>query len=134
MTVVPIALMPQIMLAGVMTKINNTLVEILSFFTLGRWGTEGFARLQDDASPTSEFNPDSVQAVLTSVPLPAPEVGTQTASTSAVQLLDLYNEKLVDDGTLIGEVFNSFDMNVVVIAALNVMFYVLIYILNPYYG
>jgi hypothetical protein len=95
---------------------------------LGRWGTEGFARLQDNASPASEFNPDTVQAVLTSVPLPAPEVGTQTASTSAVQLLDLYNEKLVDDGTLIGEVFNSFDMNVVVIAALNVMFYVLIYV------
>lgn len=128
MTVVPIALMPQIMLAGVMTKINNTLVEILSFFTLGRWGTEGFARLQDNASHASEFNPDSVQAVLTSVPLPAPEVGTQTASTSAVQLLDLYNEKLVNDGTLIGDVFNSFDMNVAVIAALNIMFYVLIYV------
>lgn len=128
MTVVPIALMPQIMLAGVMTKINNTLVEILSFFTLGRWGTEGFARLQDNASPASEFNPDTVEAVLTSVPLPAPEVGSQTASTSAVQLLDLYNKKLVEDGTLIGDVFNSFDMNVAVIAVLNVMFYVLIYV------
>ena len=48
MTVVPITLMPQIMLAGVMTKLDTPLIEILSFFTLGRWGTEGFARLQDN--------------------------------------------------------------------------------------
>ena len=115
------------MLAGVMTKINNTLVELLSFFTLGRWGTEGFARLQDHVAPASEYNPDSVQAVLTSVPLPAPEVGSQTIPTSAVQLLDLYNEELVQDGALIGTIFNSFDMNILVIAILNILFYVLIY-------
>lgn len=47
MTVVPIALMPQIMLAGVVTRIDNVAKEILSYMTLGRWGTEGFARIQD---------------------------------------------------------------------------------------
>jgi len=48
MTVVPIALMPQIMLAGVVTRIDNVAKELLSYITLGRWGTEGFARIQDN--------------------------------------------------------------------------------------
>lgn len=47
MTVVPIALMPQIMLAGVINRIDSLGKEVLSYFTLGRWGTEGFANLQD---------------------------------------------------------------------------------------
>ncbi len=48
MTVVPIALMPQIMLAGVVTRIDNIWKEGLSYLTLGRWGTEGFSRIQDN--------------------------------------------------------------------------------------
>jgi ABC-type multidrug transport system ATPase subunit len=47
MTVVPIALIPQIMLAGVLASIDNPIKEGLSYLTLGRWGTEGFCRLQD---------------------------------------------------------------------------------------
>ena len=49
MTVVPIILMPQIMLAGVLTGIDSRFKEILSYLTLGRWGTEGFARIQNDS-------------------------------------------------------------------------------------
>ncbi len=127
MTVVPIALMPQIMLAGVMTKINNTLVELLSFLTLGRWGTEGFSRLQDQSSPQMETNNESVQSVLTSIPMPAPEQGTMEMSSSAMDVLDLYNQNLIDDGTLIGASFDSLGANIVAIALLNVLFYGLIY-------
>lgn len=49
MTVVPIALIPQIMLAGVITKIDSQPKELMSYVTLGRWGTEGFARIQDNS-------------------------------------------------------------------------------------
>lgn len=48
MTVVPIALIPQIMLAGVISSIDKTSQNILSYLTLGRWGTEGFCHIQDD--------------------------------------------------------------------------------------
>ena len=48
MTFVPIALIPQIMLAGVVAKLDNTTKEIISYLTLGRWGTEGFANIQDN--------------------------------------------------------------------------------------
>jgi ABC-type multidrug transport system ATPase subunit/pSer/pThr/pTyr-binding forkhead associated (FHA) protein/ABC-type multidrug transport system permease subunit len=50
MTLVPIALIPQIMLAGIVTKIENQFVELLSYATLSRWGTEGFSIIQKNIS------------------------------------------------------------------------------------
>jgi len=50
MTLVPIALIPQIMLAGIVAKINSSLVEFLSYLTLSRWGTEGFSDIQKEIS------------------------------------------------------------------------------------
>jgi len=47
MSIVPIVLMPQIMLAGVVTRMDNVFKEVLSYFMLGRWGVEGLARIQD---------------------------------------------------------------------------------------
>ena len=46
MTVVPIVLIPQIMLAGLIAKINTTAVELISYLTFTRWGTEGFNAIQ----------------------------------------------------------------------------------------
>jgi hypothetical protein len=40
MAVVPITLIPQIMLSGLIAKINVFAVEILSYFTISRWGNE----------------------------------------------------------------------------------------------
>ena len=47
MTVVPIVLIPQIMLAGLVAKINSTAVELISYLTFTRWGTEGFNAIQE---------------------------------------------------------------------------------------
>lgn len=47
MTLVPIILIPQIMLAGTITRIDTKFKELISYFTLGRWGIEGFSRIQD---------------------------------------------------------------------------------------
>lgn len=46
MTLVPLVLIPQIMLAGSITRISSWLVELLSYFTVSRWGTEGMNILQ----------------------------------------------------------------------------------------
>lgn len=46
MTVVPMVLIPQILLAGFVAKISNPVVEYLSYITLSRWGTEGFTAIQ----------------------------------------------------------------------------------------
>ena len=48
LSIVPIVLIPQIMLAGVVEKITSPLVEIISYFTLSRWGTEALTIIQED--------------------------------------------------------------------------------------
>src|SRR5699024_10180684 len=47
LAMVPILLIPQLMLSGVITKIHSGLVEFLSYFTFSRWGTEGLAHIQN---------------------------------------------------------------------------------------
>jgi ABC transport system ATP-binding/permease protein len=79
MSVVPIALMPQIMLAGVVTKLSDKVIEGLSYMTLGRWGTEGFALLQDQVS-----------GVTSQVPSPTGEKYVK-----AMNILDFYNDNLM---------------------------------------
>ncbi len=57
MTVVPITLLPQIMLSGVITSLNSGFKDLLSYFTLGRWGTEALSRIQqfgDDVEITNK--------------------------------------------------------------------------------
>lgn len=54
MALVPILLIPQIMLAGVITKISSPIVESISYLTFSRWGTEGLARIQGDVSLESK--------------------------------------------------------------------------------
>ncbi len=127
MTVVPITLMPQIMLAGVMTKLDSRIIEILSFFTLGRWGTEGFARLQDDYFKTNnlgaesiiipEYNPDGYH-----------KNDCKCEATNALDQLALHDESLTDQGILIGDLFNSITANSIAVLVLSIIMYLLIFI------
>ena len=127
MTVVPITLMPQIMLAGVMTKLDTRFIEILSFFTLGRWGTEGFARLQDDYFKDNdiaaesvlipEFNPDGYH-----------KNDCKCEAASALDQLGLYDENLIDKGVLIGNAFNNLTANIFAVVILSLIMYLLIFI------
>jgi len=47
MSMLPIALMPQIILAGVLQPFTSNTTLYLSYLTIGRWGTELVARVQD---------------------------------------------------------------------------------------
>lgn len=46
MTVVPLVLIPQVMLAGVVAPFTSSLVELLSYLSPTRWGNEGLVLLQ----------------------------------------------------------------------------------------
>lgn len=48
MSLVPITLIPQIILGGVIVKIESTLIELLSYLTISRWGTTGLAKIQNE--------------------------------------------------------------------------------------
>jgi ABC-type multidrug transport system ATPase subunit/pSer/pThr/pTyr-binding forkhead associated (FHA) protein len=50
MSLVPIALIPQIMLAGVIAKISNSFIEFFSYISISRWATEGFNCIQEEVA------------------------------------------------------------------------------------
>jgi ABC-type multidrug transport system ATPase subunit len=56
MSLLPIALMPQIILSGILQPLESELTIILSYITLGRWGTELLARAQDTHESTPLFS------------------------------------------------------------------------------
>ncbi len=63
MTVIPIVLIPQIILAGVIATIpEESAVEFASYGMLSRWGTEGFAYVQDSIRSfmADPIKPDSL--------------------------------------------------------------------------
>lgn len=105
MTVVPIALIPQIMLAGIIAKMDTELKVFLSYLTLGRWGTEGFAFLQDSGAKSTghwvdeentipagvmEFSPRLLAIDGHGDPLPTPEIEVTLQPQSAVDQLNFY--------------------------------------------
>lgn len=84
-TIVPIILLPQIMLSGAVNRINSQFIEVISYFTLGRWGMEGLARIQDMNSP---HGAGVVFGYPGSDPTDAPPV-------SALEVLDFYRPDLL---------------------------------------
>lgn len=102
MTFVPIALMPQFLLAGFVSPLDNTVKVVMSYFMLGRWGTEGFAWIQDySAEDRGEWadldktEPASVMQDLPELVQPtsvseAPSLELVSKPSGAIEQLDLY--------------------------------------------
>jgi ABC-type multidrug transport system ATPase subunit/pSer/pThr/pTyr-binding forkhead associated (FHA) protein len=104
-TIVPIVLLPQIMLSGAVNRINSQFIEIVSYGTLGRWGMEGLARIQDMNSP---MGAGVVFGYPGSEPSQAPPV-------SALEVLDFYRPELLGW-------FDSLPLNFIVITAMGILF------------
>ena len=86
MTIVPLILIPQIMLAGLITKVTSPFVEFLSYLTLSRWGVEGFNDIQ--------------QTVVQDIPGPTGDVSTEV---NAIDLLmQNFHPSYLDNFTLAG--------------------------------
>ena len=107
LTVVPIALMPQIMLAGVVEKLTSVKIDVLSYLTLGRWGTEGLSRIQNFPLSDSKH----VCACF-----PSPTVANV-----------FYNSNLGGSDNQIVHLFNSLDRNILVILIISIITYILTY-------
>jgi len=54
---VPLALIPQLMLAGVLARVSHWLVEGISYFSFARWGTEGFTIIHNSGTPAAATTP-----------------------------------------------------------------------------
>ena len=119
MTLVPIALIPQIMLAGAVAKIDNIAVEILSYFTLSRWGNEGFSNIQENVlvprPDLSNFNPS----------MPPESIKTKDFRVNAIEELEKSLHPKYKE--IFGNYAYDFDLDKLVIATLSVLFFIGIY-------
>jgi hypothetical protein len=129
MTLVPIALIPQIMLSGILAKITHPFVEVLSYFILSRWGNEGFCNVQENVRidvpiatiptdielPSSENNSENLRII------------TKEETVNSIEQLKLcfhnnYEKTFGDDWAF------SLKLDFVVISFLSLMFFIGIYI------
>jgi ABC-type multidrug transport system ATPase subunit/pSer/pThr/pTyr-binding forkhead associated (FHA) protein len=119
MTLVPIALIPQIMLAGAVAKIDNVLVEVLSYLTLSRWGNEGFCNIQKNVlvqrPDMSQFSP-----INSSSDIPIKD----TTVNSIQELEKSFHPKYK---TWFEEYAFTMKLDFIVITALSILFFVGIY-------
>lgn len=128
MTLVPIALIPQIMLAGVVAKIDSKIVELLSYITLSRWGTEGFSIIQKTVTKpklevlegtgflnrkTGEFIP--------------PEMIQSDTDTTASAIDELSANFHASYAKTFGEAHATFNLDLIAVSILLVVFFFAIY-------
>lgn len=129
MTLVPIALIPQIMLAGIVAKINSSFVEFLSYFTLSRWGTEGFSDIQQEisvpkmvvdensivVSQKGEIHLDSVQVI---------QDGNKTVD-AVPELTKNFHSSYNDR---FGELSGTIELDMIAVGIISLLFFIGIYL------
>ena len=109
MSIVPISLIPQIMLGGVIAKITSPIVEYLSYFTVARWGTEGMTILQEKV-----YSKDLIDTV-----------ANNEHNVDAISLLKLNFYESYED--LFGEHASSINLDFIALIILGITFYALTY-------
>ena len=130
MTLVPIALIPQIMLAGVVAKISSPLVEVLSYLTLSRWGNEGFCNVQENVRievPDIQMPPPQDPSFPSATSDVQPNISTKWETHSSIEQLkdcfhDNYEKTFGDDWAY------SFNLDLIAVGSLSLLFFVGIYI------
>jgi ABC-type multidrug transport system ATPase subunit/pSer/pThr/pTyr-binding forkhead associated (FHA) protein len=86
MSLLPLALMPQIILAGFLSPLSQNLGAALSAITLGRWSTEMLTRIQDEHLPNPIFT-NAMEFMLYPRELDILKNGTLTGNFLAMLLL-----------------------------------------------
>lgn len=132
MTFVPIVLIPQIMLAGLIAKITNKLVEFLSYFTISRWGTEGFSAIQEKVRitiPSVGVPPNQDPTQMPESPPPDPDV--QSGATSQVvnaveNLKESFHSTMYEDW--FGSYHSTLKLDIIMLSILGFLFFICIFI------
>jgi hypothetical protein len=130
MTLVPIALIPQIMLAGVVAKISSPLVEVLSYLTLSRWGNEGFCNVQENVRvevPDIQMPPPQDPALQSATSEVPEKMNTKWETHNSIEQLedcfyDNYEKTFGNDWAF------SMHLDLVAVGTLSFLFFVGIYI------
>jgi len=132
MSLVPIALIPQIMLAGIITKISNPLVEFLSYISISRWATEGFNVIQKEIAIPKYIisNKDSLFTPSRPAPIIEQEVnsagdGIDSVANATTQIQKNYDAEYANR---FGELAGSLELDFYMLGGLALLFFVLIFL------
>ena len=128
MSIIPIVLIPQIMLAGIIVKIENVFVELLSYLTLSRWGTSGFAKIQEDiAIPKPEIKPGTgILKLNGEFILPIPQISSKEDST--VNAIGEISKNFYDGATQNFEKFNNnINLEFLILTGLSIVFFIALF-------
>lgn len=132
MTFVPIALIPQIMLAGVVAPIQNKVVEFLSYFTLARWGTEGFSINQEQVTQEHFILKEGTGMMSEGTPpkFIAPEMVKSDKDTvvNAAESLQNQFHPSYSDKEIFAELTGTLKLDMIALSVLSILFFVGIYL------
>jgi hypothetical protein len=125
MTLIPVILIPQIMLAGSIAKITSWGVEIASWLTLARWGTEGLHIIQEKVY--------AEQTIVNTVTDPEGNVLSKTTHSQggpveAVAALNRQYLEAYSDGSVFGSMTNTIALDSIFIGGLGVLFFFLTWV------
>jgi len=122
MTLIPVILIPQIMLAGSIAKITSWGVEAASWLTLARWGTEGLHIIQGKIY--------AEQVIVSTVTNLEGDVLSKTTHNQggpveAVAALNSQYLEAYSDGSVFGSLTNTLALDSIFIGGLGVLFFFL---------
>jgi ABC-type multidrug transport system ATPase subunit/pSer/pThr/pTyr-binding forkhead associated (FHA) protein/ABC-type multidrug transport system permease subunit len=123
MTLIPISLIPQILLAGVLSKITTPFGELLSYIVIARWGTEGFTNIQYDVEIMKQV-PDPKTGELVSSKLSNGE--TEYVSLDASDMLNKNFHSTYDD--IFGSLHGTPHLDLAAVGVIALIFLIGIYI------
>ncbi len=135
MSLVPIALIPQIMLAGVIAKISNSFIEFFSYISISRWATEGFNCIQKEVAIPKMIitNKDDV---FVAPPNKGAEPIIGQAKNSSGELIDSTANAVTevqrnyhsDYNDRFGDLAGTLELDTYMLGILGIVFFILIYI------
>jgi hypothetical protein len=123
MSLVPIALIPQIMLAGILTKISNVFIEFLSYFAISRWATEGFNNIQEELA-TPKFSLANKDQLASGAEPKIVEAPTEDVKNAVAEIQKQFHE---DYPSRFGDLAGTLELDFYMLGALALLFFVLIF-------
>jgi len=127
MSLVPIALIPQIMLAGIITKISSPFVEFLSYISISRWATEGFNYIQEDIAIPKYIiaNKDSLMTPSHPDPIIKEDLGVDSVANGITQIQKNYDDGYADR---FGDLAGTLELDFYMLGSLALIFFILIFL------
>ena len=123
MTLIPISLLPQILLAGVLSKISSPFGEYLSYIIIARWGTEGLTNIQKDVEIVKQVPDPTTQEMKVST---LPDGSEEYLQLNATDALNKNFHSTYQD--VFSDLSGTLTLDFVALGSLALIFFIGIYI------